>query len=1374
MGGDGLATGYLGRPGLTAERFVPHPAPVGSGGPGERLYATGDLARRRPADGALEFLGREDHQVKIRGFRVEPDEVANVLASHPDLAEAVVVVREDPPGERRLAAYVVPLPGVEVAPAVLREYLGRRLPRYMIPSAFVVLAELPLTPNGKLDRRALPAPGTEAAAGGAGIAPRTPFEELVAGVFAEVLGIDGVGAHDSFFELGGHSLLAVRVASRLREIVGREVPLRLLFEEPTVAGLARVLTSLAGGAGDGPPLPPLPPLSARERPDGTAPVSFSQERLWILDRIEPGSTAYGIPVAVRLRGQVDLGALVRGLGALVARHESLRTRFESAGGRPVQRIDPPRPPALPVVDLARLPEGRRGQALEVVLAGASERVFDLTRGPLFHTVWIREGEASGVLHLLMHHIVSDGWSVAIFIRETAELYRAELEARPSELPALPVQYADYSGWQRDWLGDAARELQLAYWRERLAGAPPTTELPLDRPRPTVRSFVGARRSVRLDPERTAALRRLAGQHQATLFMVLLAAFYVLLQRLGGQDDLVVGSPVAGRGRREVEGLIGMFLNTLVLRADLSGDPPFNELLRRVRETALGAYAHQDVPFERLLDELKPERDLSRTPFFQVFFNMLELPGASLEPVALPETPSKFDLTLYVGPRDGGLALDAVFDAGLFERVTVERFLDQYVRILDQVAAAPDGRIGDLSLLGPESLGVLPDPRAELSSAWHGSVPEALARAAREAPDRVAVVDQDRAWSYAALESRSAGVAGRLLAEGVGRGDRVAILAHRSAALAPAVLGVLWAGAAFVILDPAHPGRRLAEMVAIARPRALLTLEAVGEVPEELAAALGDAPRLAVAAEPEGAGQPRPAEAGAATAPAEVGPDDPAYVAFTSGSTGRPKGILGRHGSLTHFFPWMRRRFDLAADDRFSMLSGLAHDPLHRDLFTPVWLGATVVVPDPLEMGASGRLARWLGRERVTAALLTPAMAQVVTERPPAGPAARPEVRAEALRRVFLVGDVLTVRDVERLRELAPSVACVNLYGSTETQRAVGFHEVPARAPSDRPADERGRRVLPLGRGMEDVQLLVLSRAGGLCAVGEVGEVCVRSPHLALGYVDDDELTGRRFVTNPFGPFGGEPGDRLYRTGDLGRYTPDGEVVFLGRADDQVKVRGFRIELGEVQARLAEAPGVREAVVLLETGGRGGPGGDRLVGYVVPEPDAPRPTPADLRAYLLERLPGYMVPAGFAVLERIPLTPNRKIDRRALARIEDSSKEVRMASRPPQTRAEKAIAEIVREVLGLDTIRVEDNFFDLGGNSLLLVQVHGRLEAAFGRTIPMVALFNHPTVQSLAAHLSPGDEGAAAAPSSEPKNRLSTRELKAGRNRMKDRLRRMKD
>ena len=1331
--GDGLARGYLRRPGRTALSFVPHPEP---GAPGERVYRTGDLVRWS-AGGPIDFLGRIDHQVKIRGFRIEPGEVESVLAGHPGLARAVVVVRRDAGGDKRLVAYALPVPadGPAAVPTVaeLRAYLEERLPPYLVPSALLLLDHLPLDPNGKVDRRALPEPPDRPETA-TYAPPRSPVEEIVAQAFAEVLGVEKVGIHDDFFARGGHSLKATQLVSRLREALQAEIPLRRLFDHPTVAALAESITLEAAGE-------EAPPALVPEPGEGPRPLSYGQERLWILDRFEPGSSAYTIPLSTRIRGRLDLAAFARALAGVVARHGTLRTTFRSEGGRPAQEVGPVPRPSLPVVDLQGLSAGRREAALGRALDDASLAPFDLAKGPPLRAMLVREGPERAVFHAALHHIVSDGWSLGVFIRELAALYRGEMEGRSAaaELPALPIQYTDYALWQRRWLTGAVRERQLAYWRERLAGVAQGVELPLDRPRPALRSFRGGHREARIEPELAGRLRELATSSGSSLFMVLLAGFDLLLSRLSGERDVVVGSPVAGRGRRELEGLIGIFLNTLVLRTDLSGSPSFRELVGRVRETALGAYGHQDVPFEMLLDALKPERDLSRTPWFQVFFNMLELPlsetarlpGVTLETVSGGELPSKFDLTLYLGPgEEGAVELQAVYNADLFDPRTIERVLEQYRAVLVQAAAEPGRPVDAVSLLLPGDRPFLPDPSEPLDGTWHGPIHEALSRAAEAAPDRAAVVAGGAVWSYGWLEAASNRLAHRLLALGVGRGDRVAIYAQRSASLAVAVLGVLEAGGAFVILDPSYPPRRLAETVAAAAPRVWLELEEAGGVGEELEAALAGAgcARLTLPA-----GAPERAFAGEPeSAPAvRVGPDDPAYVAFTSGSTGRPKGIVGRHGSLTHFLPWQCERFGLVADDRFCLLSGLAHDPLQRDIFTPLWLGGALVVPDPRDVGTPGRLARWLARERVTVAHLTPAMGQILSEQPRSERARAPGARVDSLRYALLVGDALTRRDVARLRRLAPRVSVVNLYGSTETQRAVAFHEAgPAELGTDA-APGRSREVLPLGRGMRGAQLLVLDPAGRLAGIGEAGEIAVRSPHLALGYLGDDALTAERFIRNPFGR---APEDRLYRTGDLGRYRGDGEVLFLGRADDQVKVRGFRIELGEVVAHLARAPGVREAAVLPRSDG---PLGQRLAAYVVPDPKHPLEADA-LRRHLRRSLPAYMVPASFVVLDALPLTPNRKLDRRALLAMDDRSREDAVPrGETPNTETERVLAGIVQEVLGRERVGVDENFFDLGGNSLLLVQVHAKLEESFGREIAVVELFNHPTVRDLARFLGDG-------------------------------------
>ncbi|HEY2295664.1 MAG TPA: amino acid adenylation domain-containing protein [Thermoanaerobaculia bacterium] len=1355
LGGAGLARGYFGRPELTAERFIPDPfAPA----PGGRLYATGDLARHRPG-GDLEFLGRRDQQVKIRGFRIELGEIEAALAGHPAVRQVAVLVR-DVEGDKRLVAYLTL--DAPVDPAGLRGYLQRKLPAHMVPGAFVVLDALPLSPNGKVDRRVLAA-SAEPGAAQVFTAPRTPLEEMTAGILAAVLGVERVGIHDDFFALGGHSLLATRLVSRLRAVLGVELPVRQVFETPTVAALTPVIERRRGEAGQAggaePPIVPIPRA-------GPLPLSFSQERLWFLDKLQPGSAVFNMPVAVRLRGALDPSLLARGLNASVHRHESLRTTFGAAHGQPFQRIAEALAVPLPLVDLSGLAgPAREAQEAELrrLIAGEAGTPFDLERGPLLRARLFRCGDGDWALLVNLHHIVADGWSLQVLIREIGLCYAAFAAGEPSPLPPLEVQYADFAAWQRARLQGEVLERHLGYWRRQLSGVLPVLDLPTDRVRPPVQTFHGASRSALLPPRLAADLRALGRRQGATLFMSLFAAFNLLLQRYSGQDDLLIGIPIAGRNRAQVEDQIGFFINSLVLRTDLSGRPTFGELLARIRQVALDAYTHQDLPFEQLLQELRPERDLSRTPLFQVFFNFqslvdpaLSLPGLTVESLTSPEDFSKFDLTLYaMEEAGGGIHLDLVYNAVLFTAARSREVLAQFELLLTQAAAQPEAGIGRFSLLTPEARQILPDPTVELDASWTGPVHQHLSSWAARDPRRLAVTDAEGAWSYGELEAQSNRLAHRLLSGGAGREEVVAIYAHRSATLVWAVLGVLKAGAAFVVLDPAYPAARIIETLRLAQPRAWLEMTAAGAVPEALASFVAGLPgclRLALPSWTACADGGPLADQPVTDPGVPVGPDGLAYIAFTSGSTGAPKGILGRHGPLSHFLPWQRRELGLAEEDRFSLLSGLGHDPLQRDLFTPLYLGATICIPDPAEIVVPGRLSAWMRRQGVSVAHLTPAMGQLLTE----SGAGTPEV-LPALRYIFLVGDVLTRRDVARLRLLAPGVTCVNLYGSTETQRAVGYHVVDGAEAAPAPGEQRGKEILPLGRGMQDVQLLVLSPAGELAGIGEVGEISVRSPHLARGYLKDEAGTAERFLANPFTA---RPGDRLYRTGDLGRYLPDGEVAFAGRADTQVKIRGFRIELGEIQAQLGRMPGVREAVVLA-TEDEGA--GRRLVAYVVPEPGA-APAAADLRGHLKAALPAYMVPSAFVLLPRMLLTPNGKVDRRALLALATAPPESDTAYRAPQTRAEVVIAGILREVLGVERVSAEDNFFDLGGNSLLLVQVQSRLQAAFEREVAVLDLFSNPTVGTLARHLAPPTEPAAAADD-------GASELKAGRDRMRRRFKR---
>ena len=1052
-----------------------------------------------------------------------------------------------------------------------------------------------------------------------------------------------------------------------------------------------------------------------------APLSFSQQRLWLLDRLEPGSTAYNMPSPIRLRGALDRAAMERALDEIVRRHESLRTTFAELEDEPVQVIAPPGSFHLPLADLSGLP-GEARVVEEGRLLIEAKRPFDLERGPLFRAALVRLASEEHLLLLDMHHIVSDGWSFGILYRELAALYGAFREGRPSPLPELPVQYADFSIWQREWLQGPVLEEQLSYWRERLAGVPPALEMPVDRLRPAVQTHRGNNTVLVLPAALAARLRELSLREGTSPFMTLLAGFQLLLSRLSGQDDVVVGSPSAGRSRVEVEGLIGLFLNTLVLRADLSGEPTFRELLGHVKTAVLGAYRYQAIPFERLLEELQPERQLSRTPIFQVLFNFvslsdlsLDLPGLQVESARRHESESKFDFTLYVNELADSFQCNLVYNADLFDRERMTEMLRQLESLFEQVVADPERRIGDLSLVTPASAALLPDPAQPLSGEWRGAVHETLSRNAARHPDRIAVRDAlGAAWTYAELESRANRLAHFLVSHGVEKGEAVAVWAHRSAPLVQALMGTLKAGAAFMVLDPAYPVPRLLDYLRIGRPAAWIAVPGAPPAPPEVEEAAASLRRLALdeLSGPDiDPGVP-------------VGPEDPACITFTSGSTGVPKGVVGRHAPLTHFYPWMGERFSLSGDDRFGMLSALSHDPLQRDVFTPIWFGAEMVLPDPERIGAPGYLAGWLRSERVTVLHLTPAMMEMVLDSTDNGPeriAALPD-----LRRAFVVGDLLKKGDVEHLQGLAPSVVCVNLYGSTETQRSVSFFEVP------RASSRLGKEVLPLGRGMEGCQLLVLNRAGRLAGIGEVGEIHLRSRNLSLGYLGDEALTAERFLPNPL-VAAPEEGDRVYKTGDLGRYLPDGGVEFAGRADFQVKLRGFRIELGEVEAALARFPAIRECVVIVR---EDRPGDRRLVGYLVTAEGAP--AQRDLRAFLAARLPDYMVPTSFVTLPALPLTRTGKVDRRALPPPVEERREVDQAVE--MSPVEELLAGIWSDLLGVSGVKPEDSFFELGGQSLLATRMISRVRTVLGVDLPMRAVFEEPTLAGFAALAERAREG----------------------------------
>jgi amino acid adenylation domain-containing protein/non-ribosomal peptide synthase protein (TIGR01720 family) len=1298
-----LSSGYAAAPDLTADRFVPD---LFASEAGALMYRTGDRARFFP-DGTMEFLGRLDHQVKIRGFRIELGEIEAALGQHPAVAEVLALAREDRPGDKVLTAYVVPREGAVPTAEELRGHLEKRLPEYMLPAAFLLLNAMPLTANGKVDRRALPGPDWTPQEGFA--APQGPSEELLAGLFADVLRVERVGRHNSFFDLGGHSLLATQLASRLRDTFGVEVPLRTLFEAPTVAELA-VEVGAARLSGAGRPAPP--PLTRAPR-SGALPLSFGQQRLWFLEQLTPGSTAYHMPSAFKIHGALDLLSLRQAFAEIVRRHEVLRTTFFTLDGEPLQLVGPAFPLAMPLVDLRALPAASREREV-VRLAAADARLpFDLRRGPLLRVTLLRVEAASHAVLATMHHIASDGWSQGLLLGEMAKLYQAFVAGEPSPLPDLPVQYADFAAWQRGWLTGPVLAAELAYWREQLRDLPPALDLPADRPRRPDPRFRGDIVFFRLPTPLGAALRALARGQRATLFMVLLAAFELLLSRWSGQADILVGTPVAGRERAELEGLIGFFLNTLVLRTDLSGEPTFAELLARVRTTALGAYAHQAVPFERLLPELNPERALGRTPVFQVLFNMLNLPqpdlqrsGLRLESLPPGEISSKFDLTVYAADDGTDIHFNVVYDADLFDRARMEALAEQLTGLLGQIAAHPDDPVSRYSLVTGATRALLPDPAAVLDTPEHEPVSQSFLAVSRRQPHLPAVRQGGRTWTYAELADWALALGGYAEPRRIAPGQVVAVTGRRSPELIGSLLAVFLHGGVLLLLDRKLPAARQRAM--LAQAGATLVLYA-GE-PRAEDRWLWELPDTAVIPVSEGRRGPVPAaESGPLPPP---GADDPAYIFFTSGTTGTPKGILGRQKGLAHFVAWQRERFAIGNDDRVAQLTGLSFDVVLREILLPLTSGALLCLPEEDDLSADHVLP-WMAEQEVTVLHTVPSLAGLWVGRMPPG------VRPPAWRWVFFAGEPLSARLVTQWRRTFPETGgIVNLYGPTETTLAKCFYHVPTP-----PAPV----IQPVGAPLPQTQVLVL--AGGparLCGVGEPGEIVVRTPFRSLGYLADPGDRPPRFRANPFRE---DAGDLLYFTGDRGRYRPDGLLEILGRLDDQVKIRGMRVEPAETAAVLSGLPGVAECAVVARPGGAGELD---LVAYVVPRAGG-AVSPAELRPLLAEQLPVYMVPAAFVPLAALPLTANGKLDRRALpapeAAMSDPNRHV-----GPRDGVEAELVRLWEELLPARPIGVRDNFFELGGHSLLVLRLKADVQERFGYALALADFFRGPTVEEMAMAL----------------------------------------
>ncbi|HEX8282845.1 MAG TPA: amino acid adenylation domain-containing protein [Pyrinomonadaceae bacterium] len=1298
LGGEGLSRGYWRRPALTAEKFVPDPF---SGEAGARLYRTGDLVRYK-AGGVLDYLGRVDHQVKVRGFRIELGEIETALRQSELVREASVVV-SDAGGEKSLVAFLV-MDAAEQAEAVreLRAWMRERVPSYMVPQFFVTLDALPLTPNGKVDRKSLVALAARerAGAGGELKEPRTQTEAAVAEVWRDVLGVERLGVEDNFFELGGHSLLATRLVSRMLQRFGVEISLRSFFEAPTVEGLARVVEAALKSA----PVSTAPPIVPAPR-DGNPPLSFAQQRLWFIAQLEPGNTAYNMPAAVRLTGGLDVGALEQSLTEVVRRHEALRTVFVTQDEEPTQVIQPARPVLVTLEDLSGLADDEREAEAARLATAEARKPFDLGRGPLIRFTLLRLGRDEHMLLLTVHHIVFDGWSIGVLIRELSELYKSYTGGGTAALAELPVQYADYAVWQRGWLKGAELERQLAYWRERLAHAPEALSLPTDWPRPAVLGADGASCSLRLPQPLVASLKTLGQQEGATLFMVLLAGLQVLLSRYAGQEDVPVGAAVSNRNRAEVEGLIGFFVNMLVMRGDLSGAPTFREFLGRVREVALEAYAHQDVPFELLVESLQAGRSLNRAPLFQVAFVLqnvptseLELAGVKLRPVEVDAGRAQFDLSLSLTEtEDGGVAGTITYNTALFGAATAERIGRHLAALLGAAAARPDVPVAELTFLSAAERSDLLVARNRTARSYPLDTPlhALFEEQAARAPGHTALVAGAGHVTYGELNTRANRLARLLRERGVGAESVVGLHLPRSVEAVVALLAVLKAGAACVSLDPEFTPEQLGFILADARPALVLTDETL------LAPLPGAAETLCLESAREALARQSQENLSRAVAAHNL-----AWVNYASTSDGRLRGAMLPHRGLVNRVSWMQESRGLRPDDRMLFKSPLNSDESAAELFWPLCFGAQVVVA----AADDGALAACAGEHGVTGLAFTPtALWDFAAEDGAAD--------CRNVRLVVCAGAPLGAGALAELRRVLPDAEVFQTYGPPEASGAAA-----GRVCDEAEAVERG--ASPLGAAAGNTRAYVLDAHMRPVPAGVTGELYVGGDGLARGYVNQPELTTERFVPDTLS---GEAGARLYKTGDLARYGAGGLLEYVGRAEQRIRFGGQQVNLWEAEDALRTHARVREAVVMMAEG----EGGERLVAFVVARGQQ-TPTEAELRAWTRERVPSYTVPQLFVTLERLPLTPDGKVDRRALAEL--AARERSGGARPvqaPRTETEAAVAEVWRGVLGIERVSVEENFFELGGHSLLATRLVSRLRQRLGVEVGLRSFFESPTVEGLA-------------------------------------------
>ncbi len=1304
-GGDGVSQGYLKRPQLSTEKFTADPF---SKRAQATMYGTGDLGRFTP-NGSIEIIGRIDDQVKIRGHRIELSEIENKINSDASVAASTVIVCNEG-GQRFLSAYVVPRQDQNNDPkeysAQLKAALRRQLPEYMLPSTIVLMAALPLTANGKLDRRALPTP--KFSSDQDYVAPRTELEQQITNLWQQSLQVEKIGIYDNFFDLGGHSLLATQTASRLQELLQRPVTMRNLFEAPTVADLSELLEMHQRSS-------TLPPILSGERPS-PLPLALSQQRLWIVDRLDPGNVAYNMPAALRFHGKLDEQALKRALQTIIERHESLRTCFKDIHGQAIQQIDDACLWEMPITDLSETDALKQEEQIKTRAREQATHAFDLSNSPLFRIELLRLSTDDHVLLFCMHHIISDGWSVEVLLSELGQLWQAYEQGDENPLPELPVQYGDFTVWQREALQGEYLEQQLDYWRKQLAGAPSLLQLPTDKPRPPQQSLNGAVHRFEIPRPIVDKLKKLAQQHNASLFMALLSAYSVLLNRYSQQDDICIGFPISGRNLPELEPLIGLFVNNLVIRAEFSDKPSFCELLDAVRQTTLEAYDHQDLPFDHIIEGLNLERSLSYTPLLQVSFSLqnqtmeqqiAQMLGRKAQLLDINWLSAKYDLHMICFDSEDNMSVELEYCQDLFEHSTIERMAQQFNALLEALLEAPQKNIGSINLTpAHESTALL----STEGNAWNATqidyaAPPALQllfeQQVKLTPNAPAIVDENKTWTYLELNERANQLAFHLTAKGVGPDSIVGVCMERCLEMSVALLAILKAGGAYAPFDPSFPRDRLAFMAEDTAINILLSQRHLDNtVPcnaEVLfideADAWQDQPRNNPINGVEG--------------------KNLFNVIYTSGSTGKPKGVMVTHQGIINRLLWMQATYPIDAQDNILQKTPYSFDVSVWELFWPLITGAKLVYAKPDGHKDADYLKKLIQQETISTLHFVPSMLGIFLQ-------AQNVADCDSIKRIFCSGEALQLEHERRFFEQLPQAELHNLYGPTEASVDVSYFACQK---------DSHYRSVPIGKPVANTQLHILDENLQPVPIGMVGELYIGGTQLARGYLNREELTKNTFIENPFYKGGdAHPSSRLYKTGDLARYQNDGNIEYIGRVDFQVKVRGLRIELGEIENVLHQHASVKETIVITKEISAENV---VIVAYIVAEIDSAEVE--DLRRHLARQLPEYMLPNAFVFLEAMPLSPNGKVNRKQLPEPELSAS-ARAPYEAPRNETECALVDIWQEVLNQEQIGINDNFFELGGHSLLATQVSTRINERFNTDLPLKLIFETPTIAELALNL----------------------------------------